>query len=132
MLQARKWHVEYSAAAIVALKHERPWPHKENFDVDDVVERLVLPRDCTRLTGSQFSILSVADGDLKIRCATKSHFISCMTSSWSVYREGSDRRRCNIRLQRITHSGIVTAERKVASVGDMLCVGSHFKQTMQI
>ena len=44
--------------------------------------------------------------------------------SWSVYREGSDRRRCNIRLRGLTHSGIVTAEREVAKVGEMLCVGA--------
>ena len=44
VLQACKYHVEHAAAAIVALKHEGRWPHKENFDVDDVVERLALQR----------------------------------------------------------------------------------------
>ena len=40
VLQARKCHVEYAAPAIVALKHEGRWPHKETLDIDYVVERL--------------------------------------------------------------------------------------------
>ena len=40
VLQARKGHVECAVPAIVALKHEGRWPHKETLDIYYVVERL--------------------------------------------------------------------------------------------
>ena len=60
----------------------------------------LLQNEDTSMTDSQFSIVSVGDSDLRIRCATKSHVIYCMTSGSIVSREGSDRRRRNISRRR--------------------------------
>ena len=92
VLQARKCHVEYAAPAIVALKHEGRWPHKETLDIYYVVERLwhwrYLPacnkhctywKRCDKLAHNEHfeerEGLCVADGDIRIRCATKLHFV---------------------------------------------------------